>query len=108
MKVLFKTLEKNFKPSKVPKFNKSYFDIEVAFDKVKGYADPSDPFNPVTAISIYNNWENTLYSLVIPPKHIPLEEAEKMLAHLPNNLVCENETQMFSLFFELTKDTHIL
>lgn len=107
VKVLFKTLEKHFEPTKIPKFNKQYFDIEVAFDKVKGYADPSDPFNPVTAISIYNNWENTLYSLVIPPKHISLGEAEKMLEHLPNNLVCENETQMFSLFFELTKDAHI-
>lgn len=55
------------------KMNKTYFDIEVGFDSGtdkkpgRGYAEPSDPFNPVTAITLYNDWENVLYSLVLKP-----------------------------------------
>lgn len=110
---LFKTLEKHYKKISKVNLRKCYFDIETDFDAGdntrdgRGYAPPDDPFNRVTAITFYNNWEGILYSLSLPPKHISLDEAEKMLAHFPNNLVCESEEQMFELFFELTKDAHV-
>lgn len=104
----FKTLERHFfgKPSKV-NLNKTYFDIEVKYDKERGYAPPSDPFNPITAISLYNDWEGTLYSMSLPPDGMTMEEAERQLEGIPNNIICETEQQMFSIFFELIKDTNV-
>jgi DNA polymerase elongation subunit (family B) len=104
---LFKTLERHFSKKREFKINKTYFDIETGFCEKRGYAPPEDPFNPVTAITLYNTSDDTLYSLVLLPNNMTMEEAEEILKEFPNNIVCENETQMFSLFFELTTDTDV-
>jgi DNA polymerase elongation subunit (family B) len=104
---LFKTLEKHFKKKSKFKLRKTYFDIETGFCEKRGYAPTDDPFNPVTAITLYNTHDETLYSLVIPPKNMSVEEAEELLAEFPNNLVCPDEITMFTIFFELTKDTDV-
>lgn len=110
---LFKTLEHHFKNMKKYKMNKTYFDIEVGFDAGtdkkpgRGYAEPSDPFNPVTAISLYNDWEDVLYSIVLKPDNLSLEEAEQLLHDIPNNVVVDDEITLLMIFFELIKDTHI-
>lgn len=111
---LFKTLEQYFKTMKKYKMNKTYFDIEVGFDSGtdkkpgRGYAEPSDPFNPVTAITLYNDWEDVLYSLVLKPQNISMEDAEELLKDIPNNIILEDENTLLMIFFELIKDTHIL
>ena len=46
---VFRCFEDNYLGKEPPKLNIAFFDIEVDFDKDKGFADPSDPFNPVTA-----------------------------------------------------------
>jgi hypothetical protein len=56
IKPLNRCLETNYLNAEAPALNKAFFDIEVAYDKVKGFADPEDPFNPITAISVYCSW----------------------------------------------------
>lgn len=104
---LFKTLEREYPNTSAIKPKKSYFDIETGFDQERGYSTTSDPFNPVTAITIYNDWEETLYALAIKPEEMPYEDAEEAIKDFPNTVICDNEEQLFTIFFELTKDTHI-
>lgn len=104
---LFKTLERHFSKKRPFKIRKTYFDIETGFCEKRGYAPTDDPFNPVTAITLYNSWEDTLYSLVVPPDGMTVAEAEEILKEFPNNLVCPDEITMLTIFFELTKDTDV-
>jgi hypothetical protein len=41
----------------------------------RGYAPTDDPFNRITAISVYNNWEETLYSLSLRPSRYDNERS---------------------------------
>lgn len=108
VKPLFKTLEKHYKGvTKKFKLRKTYFDIEVDWHPVKGFAPPEDPFNKITAISLFNDWEGVVYSLVLPPPTMKYSDAEELLKDIPNNIICQDEEQLFELFFELTKDTQI-
>lgn len=107
VRTTFKTLERYFSNQSKEKLNKSYFDIETDFHEERGYAPASDPFNRVTAISVFNSWENTLYSLSLKPDTLTKEEAELALEGIPNNVICDTEEEMFMLFFELTQDTNV-
>lgn len=107
VKVIFKTLEQYYSNQKTEKLNKTYFDIETDFDRTLGFASPADPFNRITAISLYNSWEDILYSLSLHPKGMTMEEAEALLEGIPNNIICETEEQMLEMFFELTRDTNV-
>lgn len=110
VKPLFKTLERYYKNIRSVNLRKTYFDIETDFERGetgRGYAPPDDPFNRITAITFYNDWQGTLYSLSLPPEHMSLDQAEKELDGIENNLVCETEEQMLELYFELTKDAHV-
>jgi DNA polymerase elongation subunit (family B) len=85
-----------------------FFDIEVDFDPEKGFSPTSDPFNPVTAISMYLDWQDTLITLAIPPKHMSDETANDLIKDMPNTILFRSEIEMFETFFELIKDADIL
>ena len=50
---IFQCLSENYLNQDAPKLNIAFFDIETDFDPDRGFADPSDPFMPVTSISVY-------------------------------------------------------
>ena len=55
IKPLNKTLEKHYHPNdtEVPKLHTAFFDIEVDFDPVKGFASPEEAFMPITLSLIH-------------------------------------------------------
>ena len=53
---VFRCLADNYLEKEAPKLNVCFFDIEVDFNKDKGFADPEDPFNPVTAVALHLGW----------------------------------------------------
>jgi len=73
-----------------------------------GFASPSDPFNKVTAISLYLDWLEQLITLVIPPKHLSDETAQDLVKDLPNTFLFRSEIEMFETFFELIEDSDVL
>ena len=75
---VFRCLEENYKGQDGPKLNVAFFDIEVDFDLERGFSRPEDPFNPITAISVYLQWLGQLVTLVIPPKHMSNETAQEI------------------------------
>ncbi len=106
--VTFRCLSENYLKADVPKLHTCFFDIEVDFDPEKGFSPTSDPFNPVTAISLYLDWQDTLVTLVIAPKHMSPETAQEICNEFENCMLFTNEKDMFDVFFQLIEDSDVM
>jgi DNA polymerase elongation subunit (family B) len=73
-----------------------------------GFSSPSDPFNPVTAISCYLDWLDQCFTLVIAPKHMSPETAQEIVGEFDNTILFKNEKDMFDVFFQLIEDADVL
>ena len=108
IKPLNRCLETNYLNSDAPKVNKAFFDIEVAYNKIKGFADPSDPFNPITAISVHCGWLDKLITLAIKPDKMAQDQAEAIVARFDDTILCDSEEEMLDMFLSLIEDADIL
>ena len=106
--VVFRCLSENYLKADVPKLHTCFFDIETDFNPEKGFSPTSDPFNPVTAISLYLDWQDTLVTLVIAPKHMSPETAQEISNEFENCMLFTNEKDMFDVFFQLIEDADVL
>jgi DNA polymerase elongation subunit (family B) len=104
----FRILEENYLGKDAPKLHVAFFDIEVDFDPERGYASPEDAFMPITAISVYLQWMETMVTLAIPPKGLKMEEAEKLVEEFPNTHLFESEAEMLDTFLKLIEDADII
>ena len=105
---VFRCLADNYLGVDSPRLHTCFFDIETDFDPQKGFAPTSDPFNPVTAISLYLDWCDQLVTLCIPPRHMSSETVAEIAGKFENTFVFDNETDMFNMFFDLIEDADIL
>lgn len=114
--VTFKTLAREYMGKGSPDLHMAFFDIETDFHKKLGYAPPSNPFNRVTAISIYQSWTDKDYVLTLAPEEMDTVEAQDIVNRLnaetnnPNSTVVlyTEETEMFNDFFDLIEDADVL
>jgi DNA polymerase elongation subunit (family B) len=105
---IFRCLEDNYKGQDGPKLNVAFFDIEVDFDPVRGFSPPADPFNAITAISVYLQWLEQMVTLVIPPKHMSRETAEEIAKEFSNTIIFDSEAEMLKTFLDLIEDADAL
>ena len=105
---IFRCLEENYKNKDAPELHAAFFDIEVDFHKDKGFSPTTDPFNAITAISVYLQWMEQLVTLVIPPKHMSIETAREIAADFENCIVFEKEEDMLKTFLDLIEDADVL
>jgi len=105
---IFQCLSENYLNQDAPKLNIAFFDIETDFDPEKGFADPADPFMPITSISVYLQWMETMICLAVPPKTLTMEQAEKELEGIDNVMLFEKEGDMIDTFLTLIEDADIL
>ena len=77
---IFQCLSENYLNQDAPKLNVAFFDIETDFDPERGFADPSDPFMPITAITVHLQWLDALITLAVPPKTLTMAEAKEQTA----------------------------
>ena len=105
---IFRCLADNYLGKPAPKLHTCFFDIEVDFDPERGFSPTNDPFNPVTAISVYLDWLGQLITLCIAPRHMSRETAEEIVAQFENTFLFTNETDMFNTFFDLIEDADVL
>jgi DNA polymerase elongation subunit (family B) len=101
-------LSENYLNQDAPKLHTAYFDIEVDFDPERGYASPEDAFMPITAISVYLKWLDTLVCLAIPPKGMTIEKAEELVKDFPNTHIFDNEADMLDTFLNLIQDADVI
>ena len=105
---VFRCLEENYKGQDAPRLHTAFFDIEVDFDAERGFSRPDDPFNPITAISIYLDWLDQLVTLVVPPRHMTDETAAEISAEFPNTYVFRDEGELLKTFLDLIDDADVL
>ena len=105
---IFQCLSENYLNQDAPKLNIAFFDIETDFDPERGFADPSDPFMPITSISVYLQWMETMVCLAVPPKTLTMEQAKKELEGIDNVMLFEDEGKMIDTFLTLIEDADIL
>ena len=105
---IFQCLSENYLNQDAPKLNIAFFDIETDFDPERGFADPADPFMPITSISVYLQWLETMICLAVPPKTLTMEQAQAELEGIENVMLFEKEGEMIDTFLTLIEDADIL
>jgi DNA polymerase elongation subunit (family B) len=105
---IFRCLEENYLGATSPKLQTAFFDIEVDFDPVRGYSRPDDPFNAITAISIYMDWMDKMVTLVVPPKSYSWDTAQEICDKYDNCYLFDNEGDMLQTFLDVVEDADIL
>ena len=105
---VFRCLEDNYKGQDAPRIHAAFFDIEVDFDPEKGYSRPDDPFNPITAISVYLSWLDQLVTMAVPPRHMSWETAQEQVAEFDNCYLFRDEAEMLKMFLDLIDDADVL
>ena len=105
---IFRCLEDNYKGQDAPDLHTAFFDIEVDFNKERGFSPVDDPFNPITAISVYLNWLDQMVTMAVPPKHMSMETAQELVADFENTFLFEDERDMIKMFLDLIDDADVL
>lgn len=105
---VLRCLEENYLGVDSPKLNTVFFDIEVGFDPERGFSSPEDPFNPITAISLYMDWMDKLVTLVLPPKSISKETAQQICDKFEDTYLFESEKALLDTFLNLIEDADVL
>lgn len=105
---IFQCLSANYLNHDAPKLNVAFFDIEADFDPEKGFADPSDPFMPVTAITVYLQWINSMVTFALIPKTLNMEQAREQTKHIENLYLYEREADMLQAFLDIIEDVDVL
>jgi DNA polymerase elongation subunit (family B) len=105
---VFRCLEENYKSMDAPRLHTAFFDIEVDFDPARGFSRPDDPFNPITAISVYLDWLDQLVTLVKPPRHMSQETAEEIAREFSNTFVFMDERELIDTFLNIIDDADVI
>jgi DNA polymerase elongation subunit (family B) len=82
--------------------------VEVAFDRDRGYAPTDDPFNEVTAITVYLDWMDQIITLAVPPKNLTIDTATDLVKDFSNTYLFDTEKQMLSVFLDMLDDADII
>ena len=105
---IFQCLSENYLNQDAPKLNIAFFDIETDFDPERGFADPADPFMPITAITVHLQWLETLITFALPPKTMTMEEAQASVEEFDNTFLYERESDMLEAFLDVIQDADVL
>ena len=105
---VFRCLEENYRGQDAPRLHTAFFDIEVDFDSERGFSRPEDPFNAITAISVYLDWLAQMVTLVRPPHHMTAETAVEIATEFPNTYVFTDEGELLKTFLDIIQDADVL
>jgi len=105
---IYQCLSTNYINHDAPDLKIAFFDIEADFDPEKGFSLPSDPFMPITAITVSLQWMNSLVTLAVPPKGMTVTQAQLLVEDFENVFICETEADMLKQFLNLIEDVDVL
>ena len=105
---IFQCLSENYLNQDAPKLNIAFFDIETDFDPERGFADPSDPFMPITAITVHLQWMDALVTFAVPPKTLSMEQAQEQVKDFDNTYLYAKEGDMLQAFLDIIEDADVI
>lgn len=106
--LVFRHLADNYTGAETPTLNLGFFDIEADYDAERGWAPADDPFNAITAITIYLSSTKTLHTVALCPPTMTIDEAVEATADFPDTVVYDDEKFMLNHFLELIEDVDIV
>lgn len=107
----YKILAEHYFNSEIGKLHVTFYDIEVDYDKDRGFSSPTNPYAPINSIALYHEYSDRTVVLVVPPKtrkdytHSDLPDDIKEGAEV---IVCKDEKELLKIFFEEIEDTDII
>lgn len=105
---IFRCLYQNYREQPSPDLHVGFFDIEVDWDPDRGYSPPDEAFNPITAVSVYLNWLDRCFTLVLKPKKWTMAQAHEVCEQFPDTMLCETEEELLDLFLGLIEDCDVI
>lgn len=105
-----KVLAKHYFGKPIGKLNTTFFDIEVDFDKTKGFAGPENPYAPINAVAIYHQHQDKMIVYAVPPdgQHWTIDMIPAELQELAEVVLCVNEKQLLRYLLEEFEDSDII
>ena len=106
-----KVLYQYYNKAKSPELHKSFVDIEV--DR-KGYEHLTikqlvdEACCPINAISIYNAWMDTLFTFMMRPETLTIEEAMNVCSKFENTFLFEDEKQLLKAIIAVLDDADVV
>ncbi len=104
---IFRLLENQYKGALAPQLHLAFFDIETGFHAERGFAPVDDPFNPITAISIYLTHVEKLITVVLKPPTLTLDEAQAMVDQFEDTFLFDDEIAMLRAFMAICDDADV-
>lgn len=105
---VFRSLAKHYKGVDAPTLNIGFFDIEVDFDPKRGFAPTTDPFNAITAISVYMTSVKRLVTLALIPPTLTAEEGERICGKFEDTIAFTSEKELLQTFLQIIDDVDVL
>lgn len=131
--VVYRLLEDKYPGSECPELNISLLDIETDKDPKLGYSRVNNPYSIITAVTIYNNWEDLYYTVLVRPPNLTMTETQDLLlgkiyqddngnivSDCPdgddfgemsednNFFIVETESELIEIMLELIQDADVL
>lgn len=108
----YKVLSKHYFNAEIPKMNIMFYDIEVDYDKEKGFSDIDNPYAPISSVAIHKYWSNETIVLAVPPpnlKGMTVQDLPEDIRESDANIIlCKNEKELLKLFFLIMEDADII
>lgn len=108
IKPVFRALVDHYQGVDAPTLHLGFFDIEAGFDLERGFAPPSDPFNPITAISLYRSADQKLLTYLLRPPSIDRDTAQALTATFADTRLFDDEADLLSAFLDDLDDVDCL
>jgi DNA polymerase elongation subunit (family B) len=105
---IFRCLYDNYKNTPAPKLHVATFDIETDFHPDRGFSSTEEAFNPITAVSVYCDWLETNFTLLLKPDTYTWDQAQAICDKFDNTVLCSNEAELLEVFLTLIEDADIL
>lgn len=106
----YKALSKHYYGKDTGKLNTTFFDIEVDFDKTKGFAGPENPYAPINAVALYHQHTDTMRVYAVPPpgQSWELKDIPEDIRNAVDVILCVNEKQLLRHLLEEFEDSDII
>lgn len=112
---VYRYLSEHYDFDSLPNLHVSYYDIEVEWTEETKYSNQDRAENKIISVAVYNDWEDKMYCLALPPPMMTYDEAFEVVKHInkttPDNtrtLLYENEADMMHKFFQLIEDSDVI
>ena len=105
---IFRCLYDNYRNTPSPDLHVAFWDLEVDMHPERGFSSPDEAFNPITAVSVYCNWLQRNFTLVVAPKTLTSDQAQAIVDRFEDTVLCDSEAQLLDVFLTLIEDADLL